>query len=178
MANHGYINTTSCACWDVDSLNRCAVYATGDVDNAVFVELGAPNVTAQKTIKGYEFPVVKLADAQSKHVWVIATPEVGQTIDMQIYSDPRKFYNEAGKPMSAKYLMPITDCIEVNAEAFADGELPETTDTVVTIGANGKLVAGTSAPTGGEFYCSILGFKTIAVGMEKVPVVVLQVESN
>lgn len=177
MANHGYINTTSCACWDVDSYNRCAVH-TADVDNGVFVELGAPNVDSAKSINGYEFPVSKLADANSTKVWVVATPEVGQTIDMQVYADPRHFYNQAKKPMSVKYLVPHADCIEVNAEAFASAALPTSTDTVVTIGANGKLVAGTSAPTGGKFYCSVLGFKKVAVGSELMPVVVLEVQAN
>ena len=177
MANHGYINTTSCACWDVDSYNRCAVY-TADVDNGVFVELGAPNVDSSKNINGYEFPVSKLADDASEHVWVVATPEVGQTYEMQLLSDPRAFYNVANKPMSVKYLVPKADCIEVNAEAFASKALPTSSQTVVTIGANGKLVAGTSAPDDGAFYCSVLGFKKVAVGAELMPVVVLQVEAN
>lgn len=175
MANHAYISTTSCACWDIDSLNRAAVYASADVDNAVFVKCGKPNVDSSNNIKGYEFPVT-LAAAEEEGLWVVNTPEVGASFEMQLLSDPRKFYNEAGKPMSIKYLIPKTDAIEVNAEAFASGALP-TSEGFVKITSNGKLIAASSAPATGTYF-SVLGFKNVAIGNEMMPVVVLQCEKN
>lgn len=175
---HGYISTTSCACWDIDSLNRAGIAET-DIDNGVFVVCSAPAVeSTSKEITGYHFPVT-LASATSKHVWVVNTPEVGSTIEMQMMSDPRYFYNEAGKGLSLKYLLPHVDCIEVDAHCFANNTLPTTAQGFVTIGANGKLVAGNSAPgTAGQPYFSVLGFKDVAVGMDMMKVAVLQCEEN
>lgn len=173
--NHGYISTTSCTCWDVDSFNRCGVYATADVDNGVFVKLGKPSVDSSNGIKGYEFPIT-LAAADQSGLWVINTPEVGTTLEMQMMSDPRYFYNEKGRPVSLKYLQPIVDCIEVDANCFASTALP-TTEGYVKVGANGKLVAASSAPASGTYF-SVLGFKDVAVGNIMMPVVVLQCERN
>lgn len=175
MANHGYVSTTSCTCWDVDAFNRCGVYASGALDNGVFVTLGKPSNTSN-AITGYEFPVT-LASGTSKGCWVVNTPEVGTTLEMQMLSDPRTFYNEAGRPMSLKYLLPKTDCIEVNAEAFASGALP-TTEGYVLITTNGKLVASATAAAGDYTYFSVLGFKDVAVGGDVMKVVVLQCENN
>lgn len=175
-ANHGYISTTSCECWDVDALNRCGVYSTAALDNGVFVTCTAIAKDSSNGITGYHFTVAP-ASASSVHCWVINTPEVGSTIEMQLLSDPREFYNEAGKPMSIKYLKPHVDCIEVNANTFASGALP-TTEGYVTIGANGKLVAAAVAPNTDVTYFSVLGFKDVAVGDIMMPVVVLQCENN
>lgn len=175
MANHGYVSTTSCTCWDVDAFNRCGVYASDALDNGVFVTLGKPSNTSN-AITGYEFPVT-LAGATSKGCWVVNTPEVGTTLEMQMLSDPRTFYNEAGRPMSLKYLLPKVDCIEVNAEAFASGALP-TTEGYVLITSNGKLAANASAPVNDYTYFSVLGFKDVAVGGDVMKVVVLQCENN
>lgn len=175
MANHGYVSTTSCACWDVDSLNRCGIYAAGDLDNGVLVTLGKPS-NVSDAITGYEFPVT-LATATSKGCWIVNTPEVGSTIEMNMLADPRTFYNEVGKPMSLKYLLPKADCIEVNAEAFASGALP-TTEGFATITTNGKLLAAASAPSTDVTYFSVLGFKDVAIGGEAMKVVVLQCENN
>lgn len=172
---HGYISTTSCACWDVDSMNRAAVYASADLDNGVFVVCGRPSVDTNDNITGYEFPVT-LPAANAEHLWVVNTPEVGYSFDMQLLSDPRTFYNEKGRAMSIKYLMPYTDCIEVNAEAFASGALP-TTEGFVSVNTSGKLVAAASAPVAGTYF-SVLGFKNVAVGSDMMPVVVLQCERN
>ena len=51
MANHGYINTTSCTCWDVDAYN-CAGVAAADLDNGVMVTLGDINRDYSKKVKG------------------------------------------------------------------------------------------------------------------------------
>lgn len=174
---HGYINTTHCTCWDVDAYN-CAGIAATDLDNGVMVALTnmARDVTSLE-IEGYQFDVAT-ADDTSANVWVIDSPEVGTTLSQQLLADPREFYNAAGTGLSLKYLAPKVDCIEVINTCFANNTLPTTTQTVVTIGAGGKLVAGTTAPAAPATYFSVVGFHTITIGMVEVPSVVLRTERN
>lgn len=173
---HGYISIARAACVDVDAYNRAGVAATA-MDNGVFVTLSGINKDNSNNIQGYEWNVAAANDA-SYGVWVVATPEVGNTVEMQMMSDPRYFYNEAGQPMSIKYLNAQTDMIQVNAACFASNALP-TTEGYATIGANGKLVAAASAPAdGGVTYFSVVGFETVDIGTELMPVVVLQCEDN
>lgn len=176
MNNHGYISTMRCACVDVDAFNRAGVYATAALDNGVFVTLTGINKDTANLVQGFEYTVAPATDA-SYACWVVATPEVGSTIEMQSMSDPRYFYNEAGRPMSLKYLNPQTDIIEVDANCFASGALPST-EGYVTIGANGKLVAAANAPAAGVTYFSVVGFNNVAVGMTQMKTVLLQCEDN
>ena len=177
MANtHGYVSTMRCACENVDAFNRVGIYSTGDLDNGVFVTLTGINKGTDKVVKGFEYTVAP-ASATSYGVWLVATPEVGTTLEQQMMSDPRYFYNAKGRPMSLKFLNPKTDIIEVDAHCFASGSLP-TTEGYVTIGTNGKLVAASAAPGAGKTYFSVVGFNTVAVGMEQMKTVLLQCEAN
>ena len=179
MANtHAYVSTMRCACENVDAFNRVGIYSTGDLDNGVFVTLtGINKGSSDKVVKGFEYTVAP-ASATSYGVWLVATPEVGTTLEQQMMSDPRYFYNVQGRPMSLKFLNPKTDIIEVDANCFASKTLPNT-EGYVTIGANGKLVASASAPEGGgKTYFSVVGFNTVAVGMEQMKTVLLQCEAN
>lgn len=178
MSNtHGYVSTTSCECWNIDALNRAAVYAAGDLDNGVMVVCGKPNRdSSTQMLKGYEFPVT-LPTANATHLWIVNTPEVGDTFDMQLMADPRHFYNEAGKPMSIKYLKPVVDCIEADANCFANSTLPTTSQGFVTVNTDGKFVAANSAPDNGTYF-SVLAFKENAVGKDAMKVVILQCERN
>ena len=177
MANtHSYVSTMRCACENVDAFNRVGIYSTGDLDNGVFVTLTGINKGTGNAVKGFEYTVAP-ASATSYGVWLVATPEVGTTLEQQMMSDPRYFYNVQGRPMSLKFLNPKTDIIEVDAHCFASGALP-TTEGYVTIGANGKLVASASAPAAGKTYFSVVGFNTVAVGMEQMKTVLLQCEAN
>ena len=179
MANtHSYVSTMRCACENVDAFNRVGIYSTGDLDNGVFVTLtGINKGSSDKVVKGFEYTVAPASDASSG-VWLVATPEVGTTLEQQMMSDPRYFYNVQGRPMSLKFLNPKTDIIEVDANCFASKTLPNT-EGYVTIGANGKLVASASAPEGGgKTYFSVVGFNTVAVGMEQMKTVLLQCEAN
>ena len=178
MANtHSYVSTMRCACENVDAFNRVGIYSTGDLDNGVFVTLTGINKGNDKVVKGFEYTVAP-ASATSYGVWLVATPEVGTTLEQQMMSDPRYFYNVQGRPMSLKFLNPKTDIIEVDANCFASKTLPNT-EGYVTIGANGKLVASASAPEGGgKTYFSVVGFNTVAVGMEQMKTVLLQCEAN
>ena len=178
MANtHAYVSTTRCACENVDAFNRVGIYSTGDLDNGVFVTLtGINKGSADKVVKGFEYTVAP-ATADSYGVWLVATPEVGTTLEQQMMSDPRYFYNVKGRPMSLKFLNPKTDIIEVDANCFASKALP-TTEGYATIGEGGKLVAAGSAPSAGKTYFSVVGFNTVAVGMEQMKTVLLQCEAN
>ena len=179
MANnvHGYVSTMRASCENVDAFNRVGIYSTGDLDNGVFVTLTGINKGNDKVVKGFEYNVAP-ASATSYGVWLVATPEVGTTLEQQMMSDPRYFYNVQGRPMSLKFLNPKTDIIEVDANCFASKTLPNT-EGYVTIGANGKLVASASAPEGGgKTYFSVVGFNTVAVGMEQMKTVLLQCEAN
>ena len=178
MANtHAYVSTTRCACENVDAFNRVGIYSTGDLDNGVFVTLtGINKGSSDKVVKGFEYTVAP-ATADSYGVWLVATPEVGTTLEQQMMSDPRYFYNAKGRPMSLKFLNPKTDIIEVDANCFASKALP-TTEGFVTIGEGGKLVAASVAPGAGKTYFSVVGFNTVAVGMEQMKTVLLQCEAN
>ena len=177
MANtHAYVSTMRCACENVDAFNRVGIYSTGDLDNGVFVTLTGINKGTGNAVKGFEYTVAP-ASATSYGVWLVNTPEVGTTLEQQMMSDPRYFYNAKGRPMSLKFLNPKTDIIEVDANCFASGALP-TTEGYVTIGTNGKLVAASAAPGAGKTYFSVVGFNTVAVGMEQMKTVLLQCEAN
>lgn len=177
MNNHGVVITTSCTCWDVDAYKICGI-ADVDLDNGVMVDLGAMNVdSVSKKINGYEYAVTP-ATASSKNVWVIRTPEGGSNLEMQMMADPRYFYNEAGRPMSLCYLHPHVDHIEVDANCFAGGALPEASDEYVVITTGGKLAVAESAPQTGATYFAVVGFKSVAVGGEFIDTVVLRCEQN
>ena len=178
MANtHAYVSTMRCACENVDAFNRVGIYSTGDLDNGVFVTLtGINKGSSDKVVKGFEYTIAPASDASSG-VWLVNTPEVGTTLEQQMMSDPRYFYNAKGRPMSLKFLNPKTDIIEVDANCFASKALP-TTEGYVTIGTNGKLVAAAAAPGAGKTYFSVVGFNTVAVGMEQMKTVLLQCEAN
>lgn len=178
MANtHGYVSTMRCACENVDAFNRVGIYSTGDLDNGVFVTLtGINKGSSGNAVKGFEYTVAP-ATTTSYGVWLVATPEVGTTLEQQMMSDPRYFYNAKGRPMSLKFLNPKTDIIEVDAHCFASGSLPNT-EGFVTIGEGGKLVAASVAPGAGKTYFSVVGFNTVAVGMEQMKTVLLQCEAN
>ena len=178
MANtHSYVSTMRCACENVDAFNRVGIYSTGDLDNGVFVTLtGINKGSSGNAVKGFEYNVAP-ASATSSGVWLVSTPEVGTTLEQQMMSDPRYFYNAKGRPMSLKFLNPKTDIIEVDANCFTSKALP-TTEGYVTIGEGGKLVAASVAPAAGKTYFSVVGFNTVAVGMEQMKTVLLQCEAN
>ena len=175
--NHGVVNTTHCTCWDVDAYKAVGV-AQVDLDNGVLVTLGDINKNADNAVQGYEFNVTA-AEAASTHVWLVRTPEVGATLDMQMYSDPRHFYNVAGRPMSLCYLHPHVDCIEVDANCFVEGSAPadQPTYTFATIGEGGKYAMAEAAPDAGTYF-SLVGTHTMSIGMEVIPTYILRCENN
>lgn len=176
MANHGIVNTTSMMCWDVDALNMVGVYATADIDNGTLVTLTKIAKTDAGDITGYQYEVAPAA-ANSVNVWLVATPEVGKTLDMQIHDDIRYFYNKAGLPMDIKGIVAGFDCVEVDATAFAGGTLP-TVGQFCGVAANGKFAAGAaSAPAAGAYF-RVEGLNTITCGGDDVKTAVLRCMKN
>lgn len=176
---HGYINTTKMCAENVDAMNCAGVYTTGDVDNGTIVTLDGMNTVSsganQGAIQGYEYKIALASSTTTGDVWVVASPEVGTTIDQQILSDPRYFYNAANQPMSLKYLVDGVDCIEVTKECFT-ADLPDgKTNKYATVGANGKLTAAAAAATGaGKPYFTLEGLHTVTIGATEVPTAVLR----
>ena len=176
--NHGYCSLIRATAWDVDS-NKLVGIATTDMDNGTFVVLGNMNVDGQKNINGFEYNVTP-ATATSTSVWVVRTPEAGtDMLEVQLYDDPRYFYNKAGKPMSLAYMNPHVDHIEVDKNCFTANFDPETVTgaTMAQLDANGKLTAVSAAPASGAYF-TIVGKHSIAVGQELVPTWVLRCERN
>ena len=177
---HGYVNTTKMCAENIDAMNCAGVYASGDVDNGTIVVLNSINQNGSSpaigTIEGYEYKVTLASANQAGDVWIVASPEVGSTIDQQILSDPRYFYNAAGLPMSLKYLVDGVDCIEVTAECFTAGLPDGSTNKFATIAANGKLTAAAAAPSGtaNVGYFSLEGLHTVTIGATEVPTAVLR----
>lgn len=175
MANtHSFINTTRCTCWDVDAYNAAGV-ATVAIDNGQFVSRGALGLANAVTPGGYEFDVA-LPAANATHLWVVDTPESQWPIEMQIFDDPRYFYNEAGRPMSLRYLVPEVDFIEVPTSAFATA--PVAASKYATVDTDGRLVAATAAPATDGTYFAIAGTHSIDIGIEVIPTYILQCIRN
>ena len=176
--NHGYCSLIRATAWDVDS-NKLVGIATTDMDNGTFVVLGDMNVDTQKNINGFEYKVTP-ATATSTSVWVVRTPEAGtDMLEVQLYDDPRYFYNKAGKPMSLAYMNPHVDHIEVDKNCFTANFDPATVSgaTMAQLDTNGKLKAVSAAPGSGAYF-TIVGKHSIAVGQELVPTWVLRCERN
>ena len=114
MALHGIVNTTNMMCWDVDALNMVGINATTDIDNGTLVTLDKIAKTAAGDITGYQYEV-KPATANAVNVWLVATPEIGKTLEMQVHDDIRYFYNKAGLPMDIKGIVAGFDCVELDA---------------------------------------------------------------
>ena len=175
---HGYVNTTKMCAENIDAMNCAGVYTGADVDNGTIVVLSTINKasagTNQGYIQGYEYTVTLANQNQTGDVWIVASPEVGTTINQQELSDPRYFYNVAGQPMSLKYLVDGVDCIEVTAECFTAG-LPSASQGYVTIAANGQLTAGSAPGSGaGVGYFTVEGLHTVTIGATEVPTAVLR----
>ena len=172
--NHSFVNTTRCVCWDVDAFNAAGIGEI-DFDNGQLVARGALKIDNNG---GYEFAVAA-PGANATGLWVVDTPEVGTTLAMQMYDDPREFYNPAGQPMSIKYPRPEVDFIEVPASAFATGSTPveQPTYTFASVNTDGRLVIAQQAPAQGTYF-SIAGKHTIDIGHEIVPTWILKCERN
>lgn len=144
---HGVVNTTHCACTNVDALNFAGV-SEKDLDNGTFVALGDIMNTDGK-IDEYTFKVDVDANGTFDMKYIVDSPVRGIDVETQIMDDPRYFYIPAGKPASIKRLVK-GDCVELDVNALKEGETPvdQPTYKLASIGAEGKLQM---VQTGGSF---------------------------
>lgn len=160
---HGVVNTTHCACWDVDAYNFAGV-AQVDLDNGTFVALGDLQKTGN-AIDEYTFDLTVDANGTaSGYKYIVDSPVRGIDIETQLMDDPRYFYIPAGKTASVKRIVG-GDCIEIDINAFEVGATPvdQATYTLASIGANGKLQM---VQTSGDF--KLLGTVERGIGQEVV----------
>ena len=178
MALHGIVNTTNMMCWDVDALNMVGINATTDIDNGTLVTLTKIAKTEAGDITGYQYEVAPAA-ANAVNVWLVATPEIGKTLEMQVHDDIRYFYNKAGLPMDIKGIVAGFDCFEVDATAFANGTLPTNCQIgqFCGVATNGKFAAPAASVASGATF-RVEGLHTITCGADEVKTAVLRCMKN
>ena len=178
MALHTICNTTNMMCWDVDALNMVGINATTDIDNGTLVTLTKIAKTEAGDITGYQYEVAPAA-ANAVNVWLVATPEIGKTLEMQVHDDIRYFYNKAGLPMDIKGIVAGFDCFEVDATAFANGTLPTNSQIgqFCAVANNGKFAAPAASVTSGATF-RVEGLHTITCGADEVKTAVLRCMKN
>ena len=178
MALHGIVNTTAMMCTNVDALNMVGINATTDIDNGTLVTLTKIAKTEAGDITGYQYEVAPAA-ANAVNVWLVATPEIGKTLEMQVHDDIRYFYNKAGLPMDIKGIVAGFDCFEVDATAFANGTLPTNSQIgqLCGVATNGKFAAPAASVTSGATF-RVEGLHTITCGADEVKTAVLRCMKN
>jgi len=178
MALHTICNTTNMMCWDVDALNMVGINATTDIDNGTLVTLTKIAKTEAGDITGYQYEVAPAA-ANAVNVWLVATPEIGKTLEMQVHDDIRYFYNKAGLPMDIKGIVAGFDCFEVDATAFANGTLPTNSQIgqLCAVANNGKFAAPAASVASGATF-RVEGLHTITCGADEVKTAVLRCMKN
>ena len=178
MALHTICNTTNMMCWDVDALNMVGINATTDIDNGTLVTLTKIAKTDAGDITGYQYEVAPAA-ANAVNVWLVATPEIGKTLEMQVHDDIRYFYNKAGLPMDIKGIVAGFDCFEVDATAFANSTLPTSSQIgqFCGVATNGKFTAPAASVASGATF-RVEGLHTITCGADEVKTAVLRCMKN
>ena len=178
MAFHGIVNTTAMMCTNVDALNMVGINATTDIDNGTLVTLTKIAKTDAGDITGYQYEVAPAA-ANAVNVWLVATPEIGKTLEMQVHDDIRYFYNKAGLPMDIKGIVAGFDCFEVDATAFANSTLPTSSQIgqLCGVATNGKFAAPAASVASGATF-RVEGLHTITCGADEVKTAVLRCMKN
>lgn len=149
---HTIVNGMHCAYMNVDAYNFCGI-ATADIDNGTILTLG--DMKLKTNDGGFEFAVTAGGDGE----FIAITPEVGYSLESQIYADPRYFTNKAGKPISVKRLVK-GDSIEITVDGFTADPADSAYAKVDT---TGKLT-GQAAATGAAF--KVLATHNMDVGSE------------
>ena len=159
--------------WQNDAINCAGICKDNDLDNGQFVTRGALGLT---TDGGYEFACA-LPITNATDLWLVETPPVGTTIEMQLMDDPRYFYNPKGKPLSIKGMTAGRSFIEVPVSAFSTAPT-DGTSKFATVDTNGRLVAAETAPSGNGTYFSIEAIHSVDIGIESVKTYILKCVRN
>lgn len=172
--NHAYASLMKAACINIDALNACGIYASGDLDNGVMVKLTKMAQGEDKIADGFEFEVEPAAESDLG-LWIVKTPEFGgKNLEVQLYNDPRYFYNPKGEPMSIKKLVPGVDYVEFTKEAFTSGTAPDGQSNVYAkVTEGGKLSAASMAPEAGGYF-EFVAKHQLAIGAETVPTTIMR----
>lgn len=178
MALHTICNTTNMMCTNVDALNMVGINATTDIDNGTLVTLTKIAKTEAGDITGYQYEVAP-ASANAVNVWLVATSEIGKTLEMQVHDDIRYFYNKSGLPMDIKGIVAGFDCFEVDATAFANSTLPTNNQIgqLCGVATNGKFTAPAASVASGATF-RVEGLHTITCGADEVKTAVLRCMKN
>lgn len=181
--NNGIAYAKRASCANIDACNAVGVAESATLTNGMLVTLGAMNAAPSTTGMGYVYNVTPTSAATNSDVWMVVTPAVPTDSINNVYIDPRAYAAPAGRPVDIVRPMPGIDVFHVSSAAFGSGSptLPDpTTNKYVVAGANGILVAGSSASsastTGIVFLC--LGVENIPVGQEMVPGYILKCIQN
>lgn len=177
MAFHGLVNTMGMSCTNVDAMNKVGV-ASVNLDNGTLVTIGKMEQATDGTVTSYHYALTP-ATANAEHVLLVASPEVGGTLEMQIHNDRRYFYNVAGDPVDVKDILAQVDTLEVDTVAFG-GTLPVAADVgkFVSPAADGKYAAPVQdAPAAGAYFV-VEGFGSITCGRDEVKTVILRCIKN
>lgn len=170
MAFNAYVNTARCMAMDVDALTATGINTTTAIQNGYFVTLGDYQNSTGK-INEFVYSVT-LAAAETMGNWLVRTPEVGTTIDLQMTNDPRLFINAVGQPMQLVRPMAGIDEIEVTVEALDQAAAKGDYYTLVA----GKLTKGSVATDATCFLC--LGTHSINIGGTEVTTYVFRCVAN
>lgn len=170
MAFNAYVNTARCMAMDVDALTATGINTSTDIQNGYFVTLGDYQNTTG-AINEFVYSVT-LAAASTTGNWLVRTPEVGNTIAMQMEDDPRYFINKQGQPMQLIRPMAGVDEIEVTVEALDQAAAKGDYYTLVA----GKLTKGSKSTSYTCFEC--LGTHTINFGGTDVTTYVFRCITN
>ena len=177
MAFHGLVNTMGMSCTNVDAMNKVGV-ASVNLDNGTLVTIGKMEQATDGTVTSYHYALTP-ATANAEHVLLVASPEVGRTLEMQIYNDRRYFYNVAGNPVDVKDILAQVDTFEIDAVSYA-GTFPTSAQIgyFVSPAAEGKYAAPVqNAPAAGAYF-KVEGFGSITCGQDEVKTVILRCIKN
>ena len=167
---NGYVNTARCMAMDVDALTATGINTSTAIENGYFVTLGDYQNT-DGAINEFVYSVT-LATASTLGNWLVRTPEVGTTLEMQLMADPRYFTNPAGQPMQLVRPIAGVDEIEVTVETLDQAAAKGDYYTLVA----GKLTKGSSTTSATCFLC--LGTHKINIGGTDVTTYVFRCVAN
>jgi hypothetical protein len=152
---HNVVIKVQTQSFNVDALNRTAIYAGGNLDNCSVVALDSKSAGI-----GHWVATLPAEGTQTGPYWMIASPEVIFVDKAHGGSaDPRDFENIAGRAMDA-FCPQIGDQIEMTAANITNA------DTKVYLNANtsGYFTAADSASAKGGLVLKKVGTNTLKVG--------------
>lgn len=150
---HNVIIKVQTASFNVDALNRSAVYTTGALDNGSVVALNTKSA-------GIGYWNATLPAEGDAPLWIVASPEV-IFVDKEHggSADPRDFENPAGRVFDA-FCPQVADQIEMTlANIGVTGNAPA----FLVAGTDGEFTPAAQAATAGLCF-KFVGNNTLKVG--------------